>query len=143
MHTMRKIIGMGLTLAFMIGMGGVSATGAQDQARAKVLGVWEGTLTYGATASAVMEFTQDGETIKWRYSFRTTSEILWGDAEGTVTSFSPPILEARGVYNKHSVPGGAGTGVKASLTVDGDQMKGTVTADLNNLPIQVSLTRKK
>lgn len=143
MHPMRRIIGIGLTAAALIGLGGVLVAQGQDQARAKVLGVWAGTFTYGATAPTVMEFTQDGETIKWTCSFRTSGDILWGDAEGSVTSFSAPSLEATGVYTKHSVPGGAGTGVKFSLTLDGDRMKGTLTEDMNNLPIEVSLTRKK
>jgi hypothetical protein len=141
---MRNIIGLGLVAAVMIGLGGVSGARAQhEEARAKVLGVWEGKLTYAATAPTVMEFTQDGKTIKWTCIFRTSSNILWGDAEGTVTSFSPPRLEATGVYTKHSVPGGAGTAVKFSLTLDGDQMKGTAMAEMNNLPVEVSLTRKK
>jgi hypothetical protein len=37
----------------------------------------------------------------------------------------------------------AGTGVKFLLTLDGDRMKGTLTAEINNLPIEVSSTRKK
>jgi hypothetical protein len=142
-RALRKMIGMAMVAAALIGVGGVLVARAQDQAGAKVLGVWEGTLTFGATAPAVMEFTRHGETIKWTCRYRTGSDVLWGDAEGTVTAFSPPILEAIGVYTKHAVSRMAGTGVTLSLTLDGDHMKGTLTAEMNNLPIEVSLTRKK
>lgn len=116
---------------------------AQDEARAKVVGVWEGTFNFGATARTVMEFTRDGETLRWKCTYRTSSNILSGDAEGTVTSFSSPNLEASGVYTKHSVGGMEGTRVKFSLALDGDQMKGTAWSETNNLPAAVSLTRKK
>jgi hypothetical protein len=142
-HAMRRIIRIAMVAAILIGVGGVLVARAQDQARARVLGVWEGTLTFGATVPAVMEFTQRGETIKWTCRYRTGSDVLWGDAEGTVTAFSPPTLEATGVYTKHAVSRMAGTGVKLSLALDGDHMKGTLTAEMNSLPIEVSLTRKK
>jgi hypothetical protein len=142
-HAMRKIIRIAMVAAILIGVGGgVLVVRAQDQARARVLGVWEGTLTFGATAPAVMEFTQHGETIKWTCRYRS-SDVLWGDVEGTVTAFSPPTLEATGVYTKHAVSRMAGTGVKLSLILDGDHMKGTLTAEMNSLPIDVSLARKK
>jgi hypothetical protein len=48
-----------------------------------------------------------------------------------------------GAYTKHAVPGAVGTGVKFTLTVDGDQMKGTVVAEMNNAPVAVSLTKRK
>jgi hypothetical protein len=140
---MRTIIAASLVLAVAMGLGGVSMGRAQDEARAKLLGVWEGTVNFAATAPATMEFTQDGQTVRWKCSFRTSSNILWGDAEGAVTSFSFPRLEASGVYTKHSVPGGVGTGLKFSLTLVGDQLKGTATAEMNNIPAQVSLTRQK
>jgi hypothetical protein len=140
---MRKIIGIAMVAAVLISVGDVLMARGQEQARGKVLGVWEGTLTFGATIPTVMEFTQHGETITWTCSYRESSDVLWGDAEGTVTTFSPPTLEATGVYTKHAVSRMAGTGVKLSLTLDGDHMKGILTAEINNLPIEVSLTRKK
>ena len=142
-HTVRKIIGIAMVAAALIGVGGIPIARAQDQAHAKVLGVWEGTLTFGPTVPTVMEFTQHGDAITWTCSYRESSDVLWGDVEGTVTSFSPPNLEATGVYTKHAVSRMAGTGVKLSLTLDGDHMKGTLTAEINNLPIEVSLNRKK
>ena len=69
--------------------------------------------------------------------------MLVGRWEGTVASFSAPNLQLAGAWVKHAVPGAAGTGVKFTLTVDGDQMKGTEVADMNNTPIAISLTRKK
>jgi len=143
MHVMRAIIGVGLAAAVAFGLAAVSVVRAQDQARAKVLGVWEGTINFGASARTVMEFTADGETIRWKCSYRTTSNILWGDAEGTVTSFSAPNLEASGVYTKHSVAGTEGTRVKFALALEGDQMKGTAIPEMTNLPAAVSLTRRK
>jgi hypothetical protein len=143
MHVVRTIIGVGLAAAVAFGLAAVSVVRAQDQARAKVVGVWEGTINFGSWAPAVMQFTADGETIRWKCSFRTASNILWGDAEGTVTSFSDPNLEASGVYTKHSVAGIEGTPVKFSLALQGDQIKGTATHQMTNVPAAVSLTRKK
>lgn len=46
----------------------------------------------------------------------TSSRILWGEAEGTVTDFSPPKLQGTGVYTKHQVSGAEGTRGKFQLT---------------------------
>jgi hypothetical protein len=115
---------------------------AQETARAMVLGTWEGKVTFGETAPAVLEFSESAGTLKWTYSFKY-DPVLWGDAAGSVTSLSPPMLALAGAWTKHAVSGAVGTGVKFTLTVDGDQMKGTVIADMNNTPLEVSLHRKK
>jgi len=140
---MRKILMLGLVLAVVLVVGGGSAALAQEAARAKLLGVWQGMLRFGTTAPATMEFFEDGGVLKWKCSFSTSSKILWGDAEGTVTTLALPKVEARGVYTKHSVPGGAGTGVTFALTLDGDQLNGQATADMNQIATAVTLTRKK
>ena len=67
---------------------------------------------------------------------------LWGDAEGAVTSLSPRALELAGAWRKHAVSGAAGTKIRFTLTIDGDRMNGTVTAEMNNTPVTVSLARK-
>ncbi|HXJ81385.1 MAG TPA: hypothetical protein VMS64_22240 [Candidatus Methylomirabilis sp.] len=129
-------------LSTLIALGTGSAAVAQDGARAMVLGTWEGTATFGGSSPAVLNFSESAGTLAWTYSFRYDS-VLWGDAAGTVSSLSPPSLALAGAWTKHAVPGAVGTGVKFTLTVDGDQMKGTVIADMNNEPVALSLTRKK
>jgi hypothetical protein len=115
---------------------------AQEPARAMLLGTWEGKVTFGESARAVLEFSEQAGAIRWTYSFKY-DPVLWGDAEGTVTSFSPPALQLAGTWTRHAVAGAAGTGVTFTLTVDGDRMTGTVTAAMNNTPVEISLTRKK
>jgi hypothetical protein len=129
--------------AVLIGLGTTCAPAlAQEPTRAMMLGTWEGKVTFGESARAVLEFSGPAGAIKWTYSFKY-DPVLWGDAEGTVTSFSPPTLELAGAWTKHAVPGAVGTGVKFTLAIDGDQMKGTVIAEMNNAPLEISLTRKK
>jgi len=140
--TMRKVLVMGLTAAaIMIEL--CSCPVADAQTPATLLGTWEGRVTFGESAPATLEFSEDAGTLKWKYSFKYDAAVLWGDAAGTVTSFSPPALELAGAYTKHAVPGAVGTGVKFTLTVDGDHMKGTVVAEMNNEPVAVSLTKRK
>jgi len=136
----------GLLLAVAAALIGLDTTCApalaQEPARTMVLGRWEGKVTFGESAPAVLEFSGSAGTITWTYSFKY-DPVLWGDAEGTVTSFSPPVLELAGAWTKHAVAGAAGTRVKFTLTVEGEQMKGTVTAEMNNTPLEISLTRKR
>jgi hypothetical protein len=129
-------------MAIVIGVGMCSKAVAQETPRAMVLGTWEGKVIFGESARAVLEFSESAGTLKWTYSFKY-DPVLWGDAEGTVTSFSPPALALAGKWTKHAVPGAVGTGIKFALTIDGDQMKGTVIADMNNAPLEVSLIRKR
>jgi hypothetical protein len=117
-------------------------THAQAPGRATLLGAWAGKVTFGESAPALLEFSERAGVIRWTYSFKY-DPVLWGDAEGTVTSFSPPTLRLAGAWTKHAVAGAAGTGVTFTLSVDGDRMKGTVTAAMNNTPLAISLTRKK
>jgi hypothetical protein len=131
--------------ALMIALGvGVcpGATVAQNENRALVVGRWEGRITFGESAPAVLEFSEAGGALVWKYSYKYDLN-LWGDAAGTVTSFSPPALELAGAWTKHAVPGAAGTTVRFALTIDGDRLNGTVTAEMNNTPVTVSLVRKK
>ena len=131
-----------MVLATLIGLGICSGAFAQDASRAMLVGRWEGTVTYGESSPAVLVFTESAGSLAWTYSFKY-DVVLWGDAAGAVTSFSPPALALAGAWTKHAVPGAVGTGIKFTLTVNGDQMKGTVIADMNNTPLTVSLTRKK
>lgn len=141
---MRKILVIALTAAAaMIGLCRCPAAVAQESTRAMLLGTWEGTVAFGESAPAVLEFSEAAGTLKWTYSFKYDAAVLWGDAAGTMSSFSPPALELAGAYTKHAVPGAVGTGIKFTLTVDGDHMKGTVIAEMNNLPVTVSLMRKR
>jgi hypothetical protein len=126
----------------LLGLGACSAAVAQDIPRAMLLGTWEGKVTFGESAPAVLQFSEAGGAITWTYSFRY-DPVLWGDAAGTITSFSPPSLVLAGAWTKHAVAGAAGTGLRFAITVEGDQMTGTVTADMNNAPLPISLTRKK
>ena len=114
---------------------------AQEKSRA-LLGTWEGKVTFGESARASLVFTETAGALRWIYSFKY-DPVLWGDAEGTVTSFTPPALQLSGAWTKHAVSGAAGTRLRFVLAVDGDQMKGTVTAEMNNIPAEISLTRKK
>lgn len=140
---MRQGLSIVLTvLATLIAFGTCPVAVAQDPARAMLVGRWEGTATFGESSPATLVFVEAGGTLKWTYSFKY-DVVLWGDAAGTVTSFAPPTLQLAGAWTKHAVPGAAGTGVKFTLAVDGDQMKGTQIADMNNTPIAISLTRKK
>jgi hypothetical protein len=129
-------------VATLMGLGACSGALAQDSRRAMVLGTWEGRATFGESAPAVLTFSESAGALRWTYSFKYDA-VLWGDAEGTVTSFSPPALALAGAWTKHAVSGAAGTGVKFALTVAGDQMTGTVIAAMNNTPVQLSLTRKR
>ena len=56
-----------------------------------------------------MELFEDHGVLKWKCSYTTSSRILWGEAEGSVTDFSPPNLQGTGVYTKHQVSGAEGT----------------------------------
>ena len=129
-------------MAALIGLSLCPAAVAQDPARAMLVGRWEGTATFGESSPATLVFSDTGGSLKWTYSFKY-DVVLWGDAAGTVTSFSPPNLQLAGTWTKHAVPGAAGTGLKFTLTVDGDHMTGTEVADMNGQPITMSLTRKK
>jgi hypothetical protein len=86
--------------AALIGLGPCSPALAQEATRAMVLGTWEGKVSFGESARAVLEFSERAGTIRWTYRFRY-DPVLWGDAEGTVT------------------------------------------AEMNNTPLEISLTRKK
>lgn len=135
--------GLFLTMtAVLIGLGTCSPAVAQEAAHAILIGKWEGKVRYGESAPAMLQFSDTAGTLKWSYSYKY-DPVLWGDAEGTVTSLSPPRLELAGAWTKHAVPGAVGTAIKFTLTVDGDQMKGTVIAEMNNMPVEISLTRKK
>jgi len=129
-------------MATLIALSLCPAAIAQDPARAMLVGRWEGTATFGESSPAVLVFSDEGGSLKWTYSFKY-DVVLWGDAAGTVTSFSPPTLQLAGTWTKHAVPGAAGTGVKFTLKVDGDRMTGTEVADMNNTPVAMALTRKK
>src|SRR5262245_57415410 len=139
---MCKVLRLALAAATLFVVSGLWVVTAQDSERAMVLGAWVGTVTYAASAPASMEFSDDGGIIKWKFGFKASPD-LYGDAEGTVTSFSSSALEAVGVYTNHSVPGARGTAIRFALKLDGDRMTGTATAAMNNLPITVSLTKKK
>ena len=143
MTVMRRILVLGLTAAVVLGSGWMSGAAAQEDARARLLGVWEGALKYGGVAGpGFMEFFEEGGVLRWKSSFATTSKILWGDAEGTVTILVPPRLEAVGIFTKHHA-GAERTRVTFVLTLVGNELKGTATAEINNLPTEVSLKRRK
>jgi hypothetical protein len=133
---------LGLAAAMVLGLGWRWTATAQEEMRARLVGVWEGALSYGGVAGpGFMEFFEEGGVLKWKSSFATTSKILWGDAAGTVTTLAPPRLEAVGVFTKHHA-GAERTRVTFVLTLVGDELKGTATAEINNLPTEVSLKRR-
>jgi hypothetical protein len=143
MTAMRRTLVLALAAAMVLGPGWIARAPAQEDARARLLGVWEGALKYAdVTGPGFMEFFEEGGVLKWKSSFATTSKILWGDAEGTVTVFPAPGLEAVGVFTKHHA-GAEGTRVRFVLRLVGDELKGTATAEINKLPTEVSLSRKK
>jgi hypothetical protein len=137
---LRKLIVV--AVATLMGLGAYCATDAQDDLRATVLGTWQGRAIFGESAPAVLTFSESAGALRWTYSYKYDAG-LWGEAEGTVTSFSPPALTLAGAWTKHAVSAAVGTGVKFALTVAGDQMTGSVTAAMNNTPVQLSLTRKR
>jgi hypothetical protein len=141
MTAMRKAFALGLAAVMVLALGARWSAPAQEDARTKVLGVWKGTFMFAATAPAVMEFFEDHGVLKWKCSYTTSSRILWGEAEGTVTDFSPPKLEGTGVYTKHQVSGAEGTRVKFRLTLDDGSLKGTATPELTGIPADVVLSR--
>jgi hypothetical protein len=54
---MRRILVLGLAAAMVLGPGWMSGAPAQEAARARLLGVWEGALKYGGvTGPGFMEF---------------------------------------------------------------------------------------
>ncbi len=135
--------GLFLTLMVtLIGLATCPPAVGQETARAMLLGRWEGKVAFGESAPAVLDFSEQAGTLTWSYSFKY-DPVLWGDAVGSVTSFSPPTLALAGAWTKHAVSGAVGTGIRFSLTIDGDRMKGTVIAEMNNTPLEVTLTRKK
>ena len=82
---------LALAAAMVLGPGWIARAPAQEDARARLLGVWAGALKYaGVSGPGFMEFFEEGGVLKWKSSFATTSKILWGDAEGTVTVSAPP-----------------------------------------------------
>jgi len=100
-----------------------------------LVGIWEGS---GANGPTRLQFLDDSG--KWRYSFRF--DRISGEAEGGITSFSPPTLELDGVFTEHTMPGRVGMGVKFTFNVNGEQMTGTGKAAAGN-PAQISLRKKK
>jgi hypothetical protein len=145
MTIMRRILVLSFAAAVVLGPGWISGASAQEDARTRLLGVWEGALTlkHLDTGPGSMEFFEEGGVLRWKSSFATTSKILWGDAEGTVTILDPARLEAVGRFTKYHAPGAEGTRVKYVLSLVGDELKGTATAEINNLPLEVSLKRRK
>jgi hypothetical protein len=124
---------------------------AQETLREMVVGQWEGTATsgqcggpatFGESAQVSLVFSETAGRLTWTFSYRYDPD-LWGDAEGTVTAFTPPAVELMGPWAEHAVPDVVGTGVRFSLTIDGDRMKGTVMAEGDDIPLVLSLTRTK
>src|SRR5262245_56253982 len=111
---MNRLIGLGA--ATLIAIASVAVGLAQDGARAAVLVAWDGTVSFGPSWPAAMEFSDDQGTLRWKASFRA-DERFYGDAEGTVTSFTPPKLELVGAYTSHSTVSARGTRIRFSLTV--------------------------
>jgi hypothetical protein len=138
---MRTLHLIAFTAAGMIAIAGPSIAPAQDSARAALVGVWEGTISFGPSWPAATEFPDDAGTLRWKASFRG-DERFYGDAEGTVTRFSPPTLELVGAYTQHSIANARGTRIRFMLTLDGNRLTGTAIPEVNNLAIGVSLTRK-
>ena len=138
---MRKLLVAGFALAATIAIWGGSVVYAQDNSRAALAGLWEGTVSFGPSWPASMTFVDDAGTLKWKASFRGEASFQ-GDAEGAVTSFSPPKLELAGVFTSHAVANARGSGIKFTLSVDGDRMTGTAISEMNNLVWNVSLTKK-
>ena len=137
----RSLVALALAIAVVLSAGAV-VTGAQEADRGLVLGRWEGRITFGESAPAVLEFSAADGTIRWTYSFRYDVN-LWGEAEGTVSSLTPPALDLAGAWTKHAVAGARGTKIRFTLKIDGDRMNGTVTAEMNSTPVAIALTRKK
>ena len=51
----------------------------------------------------MLVFSNAGGALKWTYRFKY-DVVLWGDAEGTVISFTPPTIQLAGTWTKHAVP---------------------------------------
>jgi hypothetical protein len=128
-------------LATILGLALCPPAISQERSRA-LLGTWEGKVTFGESGRATLVFTEAAGALGWTYTFRY-DPVLWGDAEGTVTSLALPALQLAGAWTKHAVSGAVGTKLRFVLAVDGDRMTGTVTAEMNNTPLEVSLVRKK
>jgi hypothetical protein len=138
---MRNVLVFSLTAVGMIAISALSIALAQGDARAMIVGAWEGTISFGPSWPAAMEFSDDAGTLRWKASFKG-DERFYGDAEGTVIRFSPPALELVGAYTKHSTANARGTRIRFTLTLDGNRMTGTAIPEINNLSIGVSLTKK-
>jgi hypothetical protein len=136
---MRKQLVISLGVAAMVALCLVAI--AQERA-SDVVGPWEGSAGISTRVVATMEISADAGAVKWKYSFKGGGQGQWGDADGTVASFSPPTLELSGTWTAHSNVRLRGTGVRFAFTLDGDQMKGTGLSAANNTPFAVSLMKK-
>jgi hypothetical protein len=104
---------------------------AQDDAARALIGKWEGTVTGAAgTAPTRLEFSEKHGKLLWAWSWEAS--IGKGEAEGSVTKYTPPSIELNGRYTLHPNRMVRNSPVTMSLTVAGDQMQGTgITAAVN------------
>jgi hypothetical protein len=152
---MREGLLMGVMVtAVLIALSVCPAAVAQETLPEMVLGQWEGTATSGqcggpadtatfaGSTQVSLVFSETAGRLTWTFSYRYDPD-LWGNAEGTVTAFTPPAVELMGPWTEHAVRDVVGTGVRFSLTIDGDRMKGTVMAEGDDIPLVLYLTRTK
>src|SRR5262245_65951245 len=96
---------------------------AQDDTRRALLGTWEGTVVQGSASGPVrLDFFERNGELLWKWSWQAS----WGkgEAEGTVTRYSPPRVELSGRYTVHPSVGVQGSTIDMSLIVSSSLLKG-------------------
>src|SRR5262245_66635193 len=114
---------------------------AQDDTRRALLGTWEGTVVQGSASGPVrLDFFERNGELLWKWSWQAS----WGkgEAEGTVTRYSPPRVELSGRYTVHPSVGVQGSTIDMSLIVSGSLLKGDGLTEVVDRPFTLSMTKK-
>ena len=140
---MRTVHRIGFAVAVVTLMGGMQ-TGklfAQGDDRRALIGTWEGTVFQGSASGPVrLDFSEKDGKLLWRWSWQAS--FGRGEAEGTVTRYSPPSVELSGRYTLHPSVGVRGSPINMSLTISGVSLKGDGLTDTIDQPFTLSMTKK-
>jgi hypothetical protein len=130
--------------------GGTRSSDAQTTVTdvAPLLGVWEGGIRQGSTDAeriipTRLEFAQHPEGLRWRLIWDGGASFARGEAEGSVTRFSPPSLELAGVYVFHTSLRVQGSPITMSLMLAGDRIDGQGLTSKVNRTFTIGLERKR
>jgi hypothetical protein len=128
-------------LVILAGWAPVDTPAAQDDARKALIGAWEGIVTQGSNSGPVrLEFSEQGQTLGWTWTWEAS--VGKGEAQGEVAKFTPPSMELSGRYTSHPIDAVRNSPITMSLTLSGNQLRGTGLTTAVNREFSVSLTKK-